>query len=243
MIIANPEDFENDDPELGALLRELEAQEGRVSRFPEKRWYGETDREALLAEGRAEWGHPGTWKPEAEVAEAEEIEVPLCGKRIHRMTPANSKQGQCRSCINIGRKRKRAADSGNPLCWMAKHPEPVEGEVCPCGDVPPADDFIDWVLVENAVSGRALCRPLTNAEQVCALTTVVNRWDTVSGVYEARTWLREYTDVRLSEQQVKYLVIKWLPANGGEALSAGQVFLREWEATAGQGVRNYPTAA
>lgn len=239
VIIVNPEDFENDgwtdDPEFAELLREIEEQDQRPSGYPEKRYYGEIDREVLLAEGKDEWGHPGKWKDPVEEVEPEEPEIPLCGKRLHQMTPENrTKFGACRTCWNVERRRTRAANNGNPLCWTGDHPEPEPGMICACGDIPPPDDFIDWALVENAVAGRELCRPMTNAEQVCALTTVAYRWEDVTGPYGARTWLRKYTDVRLSVAQVEYLFIKWLPANGGIARSAGEEFLRQMTEAAGQ---------
>jgi hypothetical protein len=229
------------DREIARLNRQRRAR-GDDSDFPV--FATSLDRlDEVITEGRVEWGHPGGWDglpeidPESDPEEFAEPDSPegpgLCSRRLHEMTKANTIQGQCRACKNISRKRKRSAADGKPLCWTASHPEPADGMICPCGDVPPEETFIDWVQVEHAVAGRDLFRPLTNAEQLCAITTAARRWG--GGAWSARTWLWENTEVKVSVDRLKYLVQRWAPQAGVRPLTATEAFIRDLEtATAGQ---------
>lgn len=187
--------------------------------------------DALIAEGREEYGHPGTWPSPLDETEDEEYPETHCSLGLHEkaVTPQEP-NGECRFCRNIRRRRNAAEKRGDPLCWTATHPEPDEGFICECGEAPPSDDFIDWVLVENAVAGRELDRRLTTAEQASCILTVMKRNDQRMGPYEARVWLRDHTDVKLSENQVWHLMYRW----EGEKLSALGAFNRDVQEAAGQ---------
>jgi hypothetical protein len=209
--------------------------------------------EEVLVWGEAEFGRPCRWdgtpdinprsnpdvlprKPEQEEEDQDEDQSPVCSRGLHNPAVEGTEaDGECRPCRRLRHRLRAAERRGDPLCWTGTHPEPEEGLICGCGEAPPPDTWIDWVIVEDALQNREPFRPLTNAEKCSLIRTAVARDRQVdNGVpspmwseLRARTWVNANTSVYLTKNQYRYLIHEWLPKNGGKVPNAYEAFLEE----------------
>lgn len=90
----------------------------------------------------------------------------------------------------------------------------------------PLNTFIDWAQVYQALQGKPLFRPLTHAEVLCALTTVMRRNDV--GRVKGHQILVDMMDVEpadLTYEYVDYLYSKWMRRNNVRPMTIEQAIL------------------
>lgn len=144
-----------------------------------------------------------------------------CGKG-HLIAGRNAATGtgrpRCRQCKFISDNRHLARRRGYPLCpsghGLAPGAVTPEGGCLVCENPPPApaETWLDWVAVEQAIMGRPLIRPLTRYEVVCMIATVARRGEIPRST--AADWIRANTAVTPPEDGGQYDTLVWAPKQG-----------------------------